>query len=165
MPEPTLLETFLTAGQLEYPEPIPDPYSTFVLKIIQHSLLIERDGNMTQVVEVQFYTSDGAGGFGQSAADYFDADETLSEDQRRRLKRQYEPYTRSVSTRGYMIDPLTGEIVPPDEMGEYPEGSVEEKMAWLTVNAADVPTGDHLSEKVFGLVLQSIGTMKERKRL
>lgn len=165
MPQPTLLEQFLAAGQLEYPEPIPDPYSSFVLKVIQHELVIERDGNMTQTVEVQFFTSDGAGGFGLSAADYFDADPELSDDQRVRLKDQYKPRTRTASTRGYMIDPLTGEIVPPDETGEYPEGSVEEKMAWLTVNAADVPTGDHLSEKVFGLVLQSIGTMKERKRL
>lgn len=165
MPEPTLLQQFLAAGQLEYPEPIPDPYSTFVLKIIQHSLLIERDGNMTQTVEVQFYTSDGNGGFGVPASEYFDADATLSEDERIRLKKQYASFQRTASTRGYKIDPTTGDIVPPNEEGTYPEGVVDEKMAWLTVLADDVPTGTHISEKVFGLDLQSIGTMKERKRL
>jgi hypothetical protein len=148
--------------QLTYPTPVPDAYSNFLLKLTHEALNIESDFELTQTVKAEYYTNE-AGAFGLSAAEHFAADTTLSDDEKARLTRQYQPFFRTASTRGYMVDPATGEIVPPNEDGTYPEGAVPEKTLWLTVLADNVP-GETLAEKVSALIIQSIGTMVANRR-
>ncbi|TDB64392.1 hypothetical protein [Arundinibacter roseus] len=133
------------------------------MKMVHEALVIEHDLELSQTVRIEYWTDDN-GAFGVPIAEYFDANETLSTEQKARSKAQYSPFTRTASTRGYMINPATGDIVQPDEAGNYPEGSVPERMAWLSVLAENVP-GDALSDKVIALIVQSMGTMAANKRL
>jgi hypothetical protein len=63
-----------------------------------------------------------------------------------------------------MVDPATLLQVYPDEAGVFPEGAIAEKQLWLNALAAEVP-GDKLSEKVKGLLLDSMGKMIARGRI
>ena len=125
-------------NHLAYPQPVADPISIFLMRVVHEKLVVEHDFELSQTVLVEFYTNND-GALGVPVAEYFDADTSLSTEQRERLKRQYASYTRTTGTRGYMIDPTTHEIVPPSEDGTYPEGSVPEKMMWLTAGQLEYP--------------------------
>lgn len=144
------------------PTPILDPTGHLIQ--LQHSkLIIEADLELTQEVRLVYYTNVD-GDFGIPLLQSIDLNPNLTQDQKERQKRVFQPQTRTVSTRGYKVDPHTGEIVQPNESGEWPEGAIDEKLIWINILANQVP-GEKLSDKVFALIIQSMGKMVERNRI
>lgn len=149
--------------KLTYPAPIPDLASGHLLQMSLEKFSIDADFEMTQTVRMTFWTNDN-GAFGIPLSDSISLDPNLSEEQRARLLKQYQPFFRTASTRSVKVDPLTQLPVFPDENGLYPEGSIDERMLWMSVLAANVP-GDLVADKVFAMLTQSMGNMIERKRI
>jgi hypothetical protein len=149
--------------KLTFPQPIPDPASGHLLQMSMDSFSIDADFEMTLKVRMTFWTNDN-GQLGIPLADHISQDPNLSENQKARMIRQYQPFFRTASTRGAKIDPNTQLQVLPDENGQYPEGAIDEKVLWMSVLADQVP-GDLVSDKVFALLIQSMGKMVERKRI
>jgi len=148
---------------LIYPAPIPDIITGYLIKLSHSRLIIESDFELTQEVKLEYFTND-EGNFGIPVKESVQLNPNLTEDQKRRTIRAFSPTTRTSSTAGIMINPTTGETVDPDELGQYPEGSIPEKQIWLNVLATQVP-GDKLSDKVKGLLLESMSKMISRGRI
>jgi len=148
---------------LIYPAPIPDIVTGYLIKMSHSRLIIESDFELTQEVKLEYFVND-EGEFGIPVKESVQLNPNLSEDQKRRLIKAFSPTTRSSSTAGIMINPQNGETVNVDEDGNYPEGSVPEKAIWLNVLATQVP-GDKLSDKVKGLLLESMSKMISRGRI
>ena len=148
---------------LVYPAPIPDIITGYLIKLSHSRLIIESDFELTQEVKLEYFTND-EGNFGIPVKESVQLNPNLTEDQKRRTIRAFSPTTRTSSTAGIMINPTTGETVDPDELGQYPEGSIPEKQIWLNVLATQVP-GDKLSDKVKGLLLESMSKMISRGRI
>lgn len=149
--------------QLSFLNPIQDLATGYLIKVIHHRLIIEADFEMTQEVRLEYFTDDD-GQFGIPVAESLRLNPNLSEDQKARLIQAFRPVTRSASTRGVMIDPVTHEQVFPADSGDYPEGAIPEKLLWLNVLASQVP-GDKLSDKVKAMLLDSMGKMVARGRI
>lgn len=143
--------------------PILDPISGHLIQLQHHRLIVEHDMELTQEVRQVFYTNDD-GEFGIPLLESIDLNPNLTDEQKNRQKQVFKPVIRTVSTRGFMVDPVTQEIVQPNESGEYPEGSIPERLIWASVLASEVP-GLSMSEKVSALLLQSMGKMVERNRI
>lgn len=148
---------------LAFPTPILDTTSGHLIQLQHHRLIIEADFELTQEVKQVYFTNDD-GEFGIPLLQSISINPNLTPEQKTRQLRSFQTQIRTVSTRGYKVNPMTGEIVEPDENGEYPEGSVDEKMIWTSVLASQVP-GETLNEKVQALMLQSMGKMVERGRI
>lgn len=149
--------------RLEYPQPIEDLATGYLIKLVHDRLEISHDFELTQTVRLEFYTN-VEGAFGLPVREAIRLNPNLSEDQKARLINIFKPVTRTSSTAGVYVDPLTFEVVMPDEGGNYPEGAIPEKTAWLNVLAEAVP-GEKLSDKVKALLLQSMATMVSRGRI
>jgi hypothetical protein len=80
------------------------------------------------------------------------------------MLKQYQPFFRTATTKGVKIDPHTQLPVSPDENGPFPEGSIDEKMIWMSVLANQVP-GYLVADKVFAMLIQSMSKMIERRRI
>lgn len=149
--------------RLEYPQPVQDLGTDYLIKLVHEKLIISHDFELTQTVRLEFYTN-VEGAFGIPVLEAIRINPNLSEDQKTRLLKVFQPVTRTATTAGYYVDPVTLQQVAPDEGGNYPEGAIPEKAAWLNVLAADVP-GKKLSDKVKGLLLQSMANMIARGRI
>jgi hypothetical protein len=148
---------------LEFPQPIEDLATGYLIKLIHEKLEISRDFELTQTVRLEFYTNDD-GAFGIPVSEAIRLNPNLTEDQKARLIQTFRPVTRSSSTAGVFIDPVTLTPVLPNEAGEYPANAIPEKAAWLSVLAEVVP-GEKLSDKVKALLLDSMGKMINRGRI
>ena len=149
--------------KLTYPLPIPDPASGHLLQMSMEKFSLDADFEMSQTVRMEFWTNvDGA--FGIPLADHIALDPNLSEEQKARLTRQYQSFTRTASTRGVKVDPQTQLQVFPDEEGIYPANAIDEKMLWMSLMAKDVP-GESVANKVFAMLVGSMGKMIDRKRI
>lgn len=149
--------------KLTFPQPIEDPASGHLLQMSMESFSIDHDFEMTLKVRMTFWTNDN-GSFGIPLSESIRLDPNLSEDQKARMVRQYQPFFRTASTWGVKIDPRTQLPVSPNEDGQYPEGSIDEKRLWMSVLAKDV-LGELVVEKVFAMLTQSMSKMIERKRI
>lgn len=149
--------------KLTYPLPIPDLASGHLLQMSLEKFTIDSDFEMSQTVRMTFWTN-VEGQFGIPLSDSISLDPNLSEEQKARLLKQYQPFFRTASTRGIKVDPKTQLPVSPDENGQYPEGSIDERMLWMSVMAKDVP-GELVSAKVFAMLTQSMANMVQRKRI
>jgi hypothetical protein len=123
--------------KLTYPAPVPDLATGYLIQLSHESLLIDSN---------------------------FELNPNISPEQTARLIQAFKATTRAASTVGVMVDPATLLQVYPDEAGVFPEGAIAEKQLWLNALAAEVP-GDKLSEKVKGLLLDSMGKMIARGRI
>jgi len=149
--------------QLSYPLPIPDSLSNHLIKLVHHSLIIEKDFELTQVVEMVFYTNDN-GDFGIPVLDSINLNPNLTTEQKARQLEVFRTRTRTVGTRGDYVDAKTQKVVQRGEDGELPEGAIPEKLIWLNVLAIDVP-GEKLSDKVRSLLLSSMRKMAEDSKI
>lgn len=143
--------------------PILCPISGHLIQLQHHKLIIESDLELTQEVRQVYYTNQ-EGEFGIPLMESISLNPNLTEEQKARQIQVFKPVIRTVTTRGDMIDPVTTEIVFPDETGEYPKGTIPERMMWLSVLAAEVP-GDTLSSKVIALIVMSMSKMAERNKI
>lgn len=143
--------------------PIPDPLSGHLIQLQHHKLTIEHDLELTQEVRMVFYTNDN-GDFGIPLLESIDLNPNLTPEQKARQRQIFQTQRRTVSTRGYYVDATTGELVQPDENGQWPENAIPERELWLNVLASQVP-GEKLSDKVFALIVQSMGKMVDRNRI
>lgn len=148
---------------LIFPNPILDPISGYLIQLQHHRLVIEHDFELTQEIR-QVYFTNNDGEFGVPLLDAISLDPNLTPEQKLRQTKSFQPQLRTVSTRGFKVDPATGKIVELGENGLYPEGSVDEKLIWLSVLASEIP-GESLSDKVKALMLQSMGKMVDRGRI
>lgn len=149
--------------KLTYPAPILDPSSGYLLQMSMDKFSIDANFEMSYTVRMDFWTNvDGA--FGIPLKDSIKLDPNLSEEQKARLQKQYQSFTRTASTQSVKVDPVTQLPVFPDEEGNYPEGAIDEKLLWMSVLADQVP-GKLVSEKVFAMLTQSMTNMIERKRI
>jgi len=148
---------------LSYPLPIPDSLSNHLIKLVHHSLIIEKDFELTQVVEMVFYTNDN-GDFGIPVLDSINLNPNLTPEQKARQLEVFRTRTRTVGTRGDYINPVTQQIVQRGSDGELPEGAIPEKFLWLNVNASDVK-GNKLSDKVMALLLSSMKKMTDDSKI
>lgn len=143
--------------------PILCPLSGHLIQLQHHKLIIESDLELTQEVRQVYYTNvDGE--FGIPLLESIGLNSNLTPEQKDRQRAIYQTRTRSVSTRGYKVDPVTQEVLQPDESGQYPEGAIDEKLIWISVLASQIP-GDTISEKVFALIVQSMAKMAQRNRI
>lgn len=149
--------------KLTFPSPIQDPASGHLLQMSMEKFSIDADFEMSLTVRMEFWTNDG-GAFGIPLADSISLNPNLSEEQKARLLRQYQPFTRTAATRSVKVSPVTQLPVFPDVNGLYPTGSIDERMLWMSVKAADVP-GLLVADKVFAMLTQSMGNMISRKRI
>jgi hypothetical protein len=148
---------------LTYPQPVPDLATGYLIKLSHARLVIGADFELTQEVRLDYYTDD-AGTFGLPVADAINLNPNLTEDQKRRLVQMFKPSTRTSTTAGVMLDPVSLEPVAPDESGSYPAGAFPEKLIWLNALASQVP-GEKLSDKVKALLLESMRKMVSRGRI
>jgi len=148
---------------LSFPLPIPDSISDHLIKLVHHSLIIEKDFELTQVVEMVFYTNHN-GDFGIPLIDSINLNPNLTPEQKARQLQVFKSQTRTVGTRGHFIDPITQNLVERDEAGELPEGAIPEMLLWHEVLSSKIP-GEKLSDKVKALLMQSMQKMVERKRI
>jgi len=149
--------------KLTYPLPILDPSSGYLLQMSMEKFSIDADFEMTQTVKMTFWTND-EGTFGIPLSESINLDPNLSDEQKARLLKQYQPFFRTASTRSVKVDAVTQLPVSPDEEGNYPEGSIDERMLWMSVQADQVP-GKLVAEKVFAMLTQSMSSMISRKRI
>ena len=149
---------------LTYPQPILDIFTGYLIKLSHRRLIIDADFELTQEVTLEYFTDDGEGGFGLPVEESIRLNPNISEEQKARLVNAFSPATRTASTRGFMLDGKTLEVVRPDENGNFPEGAIKENVVWLNVLAEQVP-GKKLSEKVKSLLLESMGKMVQRGRI
>ena len=148
---------------ISLPTPILDPISGHLIKLVHHRLIIEPDFELTQEVRQEYWTNvDGE--FGIPLLEAITLNPNLTEEQKARQSRVFAPSIRTATTRGHKINPATGELVYPDESGQWPEGAVDEKMMWISVQASDAP-GNTLSEKISAMLIHSMQKMAERNRV
>lgn len=148
---------------ISLPSPILCPMSGHLIQLQHHRLIIEPDLELTQEVMQVYYTNED-GQFGIPLLESIGLNPSLTDEQKSRQRQVFKPIVRSVSTRGDMIDPVTTEIVLPNESGQYPEGAIPERVMWLSVLASEVP-GDTLSSKVIALIVTSMQKMAERNKI
>lgn len=143
--------------------PILDQLSGHLIRLSHHRLIVEPDLELTQEVTQEYFTNED-GQFGIPLLEAIGLNSNLTPEQKDRQRAIYQTRTRSVSTRGYKVDPVTQEVLQPDESGQYPEGAIDEKLIWISVLASQIP-GDTISEKVFALIVQSMAKMAQRNRI
>lgn len=148
---------------LTLPQPVQDLATGHLIKLTHERLEISKNFEMTQTVRLEFYTND-EGQFGIPVLESIRLNPNLTDDQKARLSKAFQPVTRTSSTEGVMINPETLEVVLPDNDGNFPTNAIPEKTAWLNILASEVP-GDKLSDKVKALLLQSMGLMVSRGRI
>lgn len=131
--------------------------------MLDGGLHISPDRELTFTIIVEFWTN-ADGQFGVPLLEHFAADAALSPEQKARLAIQFASYTRTSSTRGYKVDPVSHAIVEPSPEGTFPQGAIDEKEVWLAYPASEIP-GELFSEKYNSLLLKSMGDMIENKRV
>jgi hypothetical protein len=149
--------------ELFYPLPVKDLATGNLIKLVHEKLEITSSFELIQTVRLEFYTDD-EGTFGLPLGEAVRLNPNLSEDQKARLARTFQPVRRVASTEGIYLDPKTLQAVLPDDDGNYPPDAIPEKAAWLSVLAEIVP-GKKLSDKVKSLLLESMGKMISRGRI
>ncbi len=144
--------------RIRLPEPIPDVVTGEFIRPSFVRFVLDRDFEMVLEVELVYVDKDDKPILEKVAEDH-----TLTRDQRRRFESVFKTEVRTVSTRGAMVDPKTGTQQQPDEAGNYPEGSVQEKQLWLAVTADEAP-GETVFEKVSAMLLKAMFNLKARGR-
>lgn len=143
------------------PTPIPDP-SGHLIQLIHEKFELNANLEMTQTVRLRFWTNDN-GDFGIPLIESINLNPNFTEDQKARLRRQWTDQFRTATTEGNWVD-QNGVLVFPDENGNFPEGSMPERLLWIGVPAAMVP-GENVSDKVIAMLIESMAKMVQNGRI
>lgn len=138
--------------QLSYPTTIQHRHSDYLIKLVHHKLEIESDMEMRAFIRLEFWTKDAQGKFDQPLLQVIANNPTLSDSQKRNDMEQFRTQIWSSTTRGSRVMPTTGELVYPDENGDYPAGSITQLQYWQNAPAEAFP-GTTLAQKVYAAIL------------
>lgn len=127
-------------------------HSDYLIKLVHQKLEIDSDLEMRAYIRLEFWTKDEDGEFDQPLLQVIGDNPDLSASQKKNDMELFKTRIWSSTTRGSMVLPATGELVYPDENGEYPEGAVSQLQYWQSIPASAFP-GDTLAEKVYSALL------------
>ncbi|MBD3630532.1 hypothetical protein [Cyclobacterium sp.] len=127
-------------------------HSNYLIRLEHEKLEIDQDLEMTASIRLVFYTKDEAGEIDRPVLDVIREDTSLTESQKRNDLEMFRTRVWKSSTRGSMVLPTTGELVYPDEYGNYPEGAITQLQYWQSLPATAFP-GETLAEKVYSALL------------
>lgn len=144
---------------LTFPQLIPDPVTGQFIRLEFVSLNIEHDFELVLTLRQVFVDADDV-----PLLDTIRDGAELSNDQIARLQTLYQPQVKTVTTRGSRLDATTGVDVFLQPDGTWPANSIEERLVWMAVAAADVP-GNTVFEKVSAMIIQAMGNMTVKKRI
>lgn len=139
-------------NQLAHPFKIQHRHSDYLIKLVHHKLEIDADLEMRAHIRIEFWTKDAEGEFDEPLLEVIANDPNLSDNQKRNDMELFRTRQWSSSTRGSRVLPETGELVHPDENGNYPAGAITQLQYWQSLPAAAFP-GETLAEKVYSALL------------
>jgi hypothetical protein len=138
--------------KLSHTQKINHRHSDYLIKLVHRKLEIEEDLEMRATIRLEFWTKDENGDFDQPVLNVIANNEALTQNQKRNDMETFRTRIWSSSTRGSWVNPATGQLVFPDENGEYPEGSITQLQYWQNI-PADMFPGTTLAEKVYAALL------------
>lgn len=127
-------------------------HSDYLIRLVHERLEIDQDLEMTASIRLVFYTKDEAGEFDRPVLDVIRENTNLTESQKRNDLEMFRTRIWQSSTRGSMVLPDSGQLVYPNQYGNYPEGSITQLQYWQSLPAAAFP-GETLAEKVYSALL------------
>ena len=139
-------------NELSHTTKIQHRHSDYLIKLVHHKLEIESDLEMRAHIRLEFWTKDEQGEFGEPVLEAIRNNPNHSESQKRNDMETFRTRIWSSSTRGSRVLPATGELVDPDENGNYPEGSITQLQYWQSIPAEAFP-GATLAEKVYAALI------------
>ncbi|MEX0884511.1 MAG: hypothetical protein WDZ72_13660, partial [Cyclobacteriaceae bacterium] len=105
-------------------------HSNYLIRLVHEKLEIAQDMEMTASIRLVFYTKNESGEYDQPVLNVIRENNELTESQKRNDTEMFRTRVWSSSTRGSWVLPDTGELVYPDENGNYPEGSITQLQYW-----------------------------------
>lgn len=112
------------------------------MELKHEALTLGADLEMDRLVRVTYFENNN-GVPGLPMLQVIQDDEDIHPLKKDRLREQYRTRIIPTSTRGKMVDPVSGTQVHPDEQGAYPEGSISELEFWQTLPRAAVVNSDN----------------------
>ena len=139
-------------NELSHTRKIQHRHSDYLIKLVHHKLEIDSDLEMRASIRLEFWTKDENGNFGEPVLKVIKNNPNLSDSQKQNDLETFRTRVWPSSTRGSMVMPATGELVYPDENGNYPEGSITQLQYWQSIPAEAFP-GATLAEKVYAALI------------
>jgi len=142
-----------------------DPISGLKRKMIHVKLEIAQDLQMIHWRKIVFYEKLAGDAYGRPILQVIQEDETLSDEQKKKLSAQYEPQQFAVNTSGSMVN-AQGVEVQQNPDNSWPDGSVSELEFWQAMPIAYLsPAPSLCSEVVYGLLKVSMKAMDNQNRV